>query len=110
MLSDGFGDGEGAMIHVSCAWGEVCYDPEECFIAIESGGPHLTDIVITAMIVEYNGFCCSDTYFGRTPDFTLYPIFKHLGNPHRDPEIPDQWRWDDPFLEIVSAGGNSASE
>lgn len=43
---DAFGDGAGAQIYLGRTWA-ICHDPDEGFIAIGSGGPHLTDIVVT---------------------------------------------------------------
>ena len=94
-LGADYGDGEGALMSVGCAWGGRYYDPEECFIAIHQGGPHLTDVVISTMVVGYEA-----KYIWGHPDFRLDKQFKLLGNPRRE---GDQWRWDDPFLEIVPA-------
>jgi len=93
LLRVGYGDGEGAFMSVECAWKGRYYDPEECFIAIHQGGPHLTDVIISTMVVGYEANW-------EHPDFSRDERFKLLGNPRR---VGDQWRWDDPFLEIVPA-------
>ncbi len=95
-LGNNYGDGEGGWIALSCSWGGVYYDPWECFIAIVYPGPHITDAAISGMVREPHLFLVD----WRHPDFTLYPILQHLGRPRRE---GDQWRWDDPFMEIVPA-------
>ncbi len=87
-----FGDGEGAQIALGSTW-QIYHDPDEAFIALWAGGPHLTDIVVTAFIVMYTGM-------HNTPDFRQNPIYSLLGQPYRE---GDQWRWADPFIEVVPA-------
>lgn len=95
-LTEGFGDGAGAMIYVGCAFSRQHYfDPQECFIAIASGGEHLSDIVVAATITAQHSWIAG--YFARTPDFTQ-PPFHLLGQAYRE---GDQWRWREPFLEVA---------
>lgn len=100
----GFGDGEGAAISVGCARDKpgaaitVQTDPEECFVAIRSGGAHLNDIVITGLVVAYN--LVLNTFGTETPDLAQAPFTPALGKAHKE---GDQWRWDDPFITIVSS-------
>lgn len=89
---DAFGDGAGAQIYLGRTWA-ICHDPDEGFIAIGSGGPHLTDIVVTGFVVLYVG-----SHY--TPDFRLDPMYLALGRPYRE---GDQWRWEDPFIEVIPA-------
>lgn len=86
------------MIYVGCALAlHHNFDPQECFIAIESGGEYLTDIVVAATITAQNANLVG--YFARTPDFSQ-PPFHLLGQAYRE---GDQWRWENPFLEVVPA-------
>jgi len=95
-LFEGFGDGAGSMIYVGCAIAlHHHFDPQECFIAIDSAGGHLTDIVVAATITAQHNNIAG--YFARTPDFSQ-PPFHLLGEAYRD---GDQWRWRNPFLEVV---------
>jgi hypothetical protein len=105
VLPGGFGDGQGAGIAVGCAWDDsdspvhVQTDPEECFIAVLSPGPHLTDITVTASVVGYNWMKAA-TSSQMTPDLAAAPFSPLLGQAYRE---GDQWRWRDPYLEIVAA-------
>ena len=97
-LFEGFGDGAGSTIYVGCAIPtHHFYDPQECFIAIEAGGEHLTDIVVASTITAQNMLLAG--YDARTPDFSQ-PPFHLLGQAYRE---GDQWRWREPFLEVVPA-------
>ncbi|HEX9118008.1 MAG TPA: hypothetical protein VGA61_18210 [Anaerolineae bacterium] len=103
-LGFGDGEGEGAAISVGCARDKpgaaitVQMDPEECFIAIRSGGPHLNDIVITGMVVAYN--LVLNAFGTETPDLAQAPFTPALGKAYKE---GDQWRWDDPFTTVVSS-------
>ena len=98
ILFEGFGDGEGAMIFVGCAIPyHHFYDPQECFIAITAAGEHLTDIVLASTITAENMNHAG--YDARTPEFSQ-PPFHLLGEAYRE---GDQWRWRNPFLEVVPA-------
>ncbi len=95
-LFEGFGDGAGSMIYVGCAIpAHHFYDSQECFIAIEAGGEHLTDIVAASTVTAQNMLHAG--YDARTHDFSQ-PPFRLLGQAYRE---GDQWRWRDPFLEVV---------
>jgi len=97
-LFEGFGDGAGSMIYVGCAIpAHHFHDPQACFIAIETGGEHLTDIVVASTITAQNMLHAG--YDARTPDFSQ-PPFHLLGQAYRE---GDQWRWENPFLEVIPA-------
>ncbi len=96
-LGLGYGDGEGSMIYTGCTLAPaIYYDPQECFIAVEAAGPHLTDVVVSATIVAHNSTLTFMDYW--TPDFTQAPFTPLLGQAQHK---ADQWRWTDPFLEVV---------
>ena len=105
VLPGGFGDGQGAGIAVGCTWDDpdspvhVQTDPEECFIAVVSPGPHLTDISVTASVVGYN-WVKAGSSSQMTPDLAAEPFSPLLGQAYRE---GDQWRWRDPYLEVVPA-------
>ena len=85
------------MIWHGCALAKmVYYDPQECFIAVAAPGPHLTDVVVSATIVAHNSTLTFMDYW--TADFTQAPFTPLLGQAHKE---GDQWRWADPFLEVV---------
>ena len=90
-------DGAGAQLWVGCAENTKLYDPQECFVVVQSSGAHLTDIVVTATILAQN--LRLKPVESATPDFTL-PVFAPLGRAYRE---GDQWRWADPFLVVVPA-------
>ena len=96
-LGLGYGDGVGSMIFTGCALAPaVHYDPQECFIAVTADGPYLTDVVVSTTIVAHNArLTFADR---RTPDFSQAPFTPLLGQAHKE---GDQWRWADPFLEVV---------
>lgn len=89
-----FGDGTGAQLWVGCADDTKRYNPQRCFVVVQSAGVYLTDIVVTATILAQNLRLKPDG--SATPDFTL-PVFAPLGRAYRE---GDQWRWADPFLEV----------
>jgi len=95
-----FGDGSGSVIATGCAAPAVnYYDPQECFIAL---GPvdagHLSDVVIASMVMADGQRL--DYLLDNSPDFRNPPFTPHLGVAIRDDQL-QQWRWQDPFLEIV---------
>jgi hypothetical protein len=105
---EGYGDGAGSMIWVGCAHYyaqrpddgyAVFYDPQECFVAVQSAGEHLTDLLVSATTTAYN-FWTVDTPWGATPEFDKSPFTPLLGQAYRE---GDQWRWRNPFLEVTSA-------
>jgi hypothetical protein len=104
VLPGGFGDGEGGGIAMGCAWDDpdspvhVESDPEECFIAVLSPGPHLTDITVTASVVGYN-WVKAGMSSQMTPDLAASPFSPLLGQAYRE---GDQWRWRDPYLEVAA--------
>jgi hypothetical protein len=70
-------------------------EPLECVIAIEAGGPHLTDIVLSSLILGYHRL--SDS---ATPVFSAAPYSPTLGRATRN-AATGQWRWADPFMAVV---------
>lgn len=92
-----FDDGAGAQLWIGCADNTRLYDPQECFVVVQSPGVHLTDIVVTATILAQDLRLKADDF--ATPDF-MQPIFAPLGQAYRE---GDQWRWEDPFLVVESA-------
>ncbi len=95
-LFEGFGDGAGSMIFVGCAIPyHHFFDPQECFISITASGEYLNDIIVAATITAQNMNHAG--YDARTPDFSQAP-FHLLGQAYRE---GDQWRWREPYLEIV---------
>jgi len=103
-LSASYGDGQGATIWVGCAYDSgdalgVQTDPEECFVTIAAPGPYLSDLLVSATITTFNWLVVQN-YYAMTPDFTQAPFTPHLGRAYRE---GNQWRWEDPFLTIVSA-------
>ncbi len=96
-LLEGFGDGEGAMVYAGCAVAsDHFYSPQECFVTITVGGPHVTDAVVAATITAQNMLVAG--YAARTPDFSRLPFTPALGEAYRE---GDQWRWRDPYLQIA---------
>jgi len=108
-LATGFGDGEGAWVNVGCAQDDphsrayVQTDPEECFVAIKSSGPHLSDLVVSGAIMAYGSVL---GWNDSPPVFSQSPYTPDLGRALRDPDT-GQWRWDDPFIKTVLAPGVS---
>ena len=105
-LSASYGDGQGATIWVGCAYDSddalgIQTDPEECFVTIAAPGPYLTDLLVSATITTFNWLVVQN-YYAMTPDFTQGPFTPHLGQAHKE---GDQWRWEDPFVEVRPAGG-----
>ncbi len=102
--SGGFGDGESAYVVAHRCVGETV-DPNgtiwqnelvTCGITLVAPGPGLTDITIVALVLGYG-----KTYQGNfNPVFSQAP-FIHLGQATREVET-GQWRWADPFLQVVS--------
>ena len=109
-LGFGFGDGESAWLWLGCADDDptsvtyVRQNPEECFIAVAAGGPHLDDIAITAAAMAYG---TRGGWRWNPPDFAQ-ASFADLGQAAREPES-GQWRWKSPFLQLVSVGAPAAS-
>ena len=71
-------------------------DLVECNITLVSPGPGLTDLAIAAAVLGY----------GRAENGSFSPVFDRepftlLGKPVRDIDS-GQWRWSDPFLQVVS--------
>jgi len=104
-LSASYGDGQGATIWVGCAYDSVDalgiqMDPEECYVTIAAPGPHLTDLLVSATITTFNWLVVQN-YYAMTPDFSQGPFTPHLGRAHKE---GDQWRWEDPFVEVWLAG------
>ncbi len=98
-LLEGFGDGEGAMVYAGCAVAsDHFYSPQECFITITASGPHVSDAVVAATITAQNMLVAG--YAARTPDFSRPPFTPLLGEAYRE---GDQWRWRQPYLEVVRA-------
>jgi len=95
-----FGDGLGSVVIVGCAAPAVnYYDPEECFVGLgPADAGHLTDIAIVGMIV--GGKFLAGYVGENAPDFRNPPFTPHLGIAVRDDQL-QQWRWKNPFLEIV---------
>lgn len=105
-LSASYGDGQGATIWVGCAYDSgdalgIQTDPEECFVTIAAPGPYLTDLLVSATITTFNWLVVQN-YYAMTPDFTQGPFTPHLGRARKQ---GDQWRWEDPFLEVRPATG-----
>ncbi len=100
-LPFGMGDGVGSVLAAGCAipWTNH-YDPQECFIGLgPTDAGFLSDIAIVGMIVGENSIY--HTHDGsETPDFRNPPFTPHLGIAVRDDQL-QQWRWKNPFLEIV---------
>lgn len=94
-LTFAFGDGAGAQVWVGCADDTKRYNPQECFVVVQSSGAHLTDIVVTATILAHN--LQLKQVESATPDFML-PVFAPLGQAYRE---GDQWRWANPFLVVI---------
>jgi hypothetical protein len=91
---------------VGCAYDSsdalgVQTDPEECFVTIAAPGPYLTDLLVSATITTFNWLVVGN-YYAMTPDFSQAPFTPHLGRAQKE---GDQWRWEDPFLEVTRAGG-----
>jgi len=103
-LGNIYGDGVGSMIAADCANESTNYhDPQICFIGlgpIDAG--HLTDSAVSAVITAQN--LNYNIYGAETPDFRQAPFTPHLGTAVRDDAL-QQWRWQNPFLEIVPASG-----
>jgi len=104
-LSASYGDGQGATIWVGCAYDSgdalgIQTDPEECYVAIAAPGPYLTDLLVSATITTFNWLVVQN-YYAMTPDFSQGPFTPHLGRAHKE---GDQWRWEDPFVEVWLAG------
>jgi len=58
----------------------------------------LTDVVIATLIMadgQRLGYLVSNA-----PDFRNPPFTPHLGNAIRDDQL-QQWRWQNPFLQVV---------
>jgi hypothetical protein len=99
----GFGDGEsGWVADVGCSTTHQEHntiwpnDLAECNVTLVSPGPGLTDLAIAAAVLGY----------GRAESASFSPVFDRepftlLGKPVRDIES-GQWRWSDPFLQVVS--------
>ena len=99
----GFGDGEsGWVADVGCSTTHQEHntiwpnDLAECNVTLVSPGPGLTDLAIAAAVLGY----------GRAENASFSPVFDRepftlLGKPVRDIES-GQWRWSDPFLQVVS--------
>ena len=99
----GFGDGEsGWVADVDCSTTHEEHNTiwpnelVECGITLVSPGPGLTDLAIAAAVLGY-GKAENSTW---SPAFDREP-FTLLGKPVRDVES-GQWRWSDPFLQVVS--------
>jgi hypothetical protein len=89
----------GSNVGMGCAVsGTNYYNPQECFVSL---GPiddgHLTDIAITAAILGDKARLNYTAY--NTPDMAP-PFTPHLGVAHKG-EATQQWRWNDPLLEVV---------
>jgi uncharacterized protein YraI len=100
----GFGDGESAYIvpngcetthkdQNGTVWPNEVVD---CSIIVVSPGPGLTDIAVAAAALVYG----KDLSWDFSPVFDQGP-YTQLGKAVRDVET-GQWRWQDPFLEVVS--------
>jgi hypothetical protein len=99
----GFGDGEsGWVADVGCSTTHEEHNTiwpnelVECNITLVSPGPGLTDLAIAAAVLGY----------GRAENGSFSPVFDRepftlLGKPVRDIDS-GQWRWSDPFLQVVS--------
>ena len=99
----GFGDGEsGWVADVGCSTTHEEHNTiwpnelVECNVTLVSPGPGLTDLAIAAAVLGY----------GRAENGSFSPVFDRepftlLGKPVRDIES-GQWRWSDPFLQVVS--------
>lgn len=61
---------------------------------------HLTDLLVSATITTFNWLVVQD-YYAMTPDFTPAPFPPALGRAYREGE---QWRWEEPFLEVKPVG------
>lgn len=106
-LSATYGDGQGATIWVGCAYDSgdalgIQTNPEECFVTITAPGPYLTDLLVSATITTFNWLVVQN-YYAMTPDFSQAPFTPHLGRAHKE---GDQWRWEDPFVEVTPFGGS----
>jgi hypothetical protein len=104
-LSATYGDGQGATIWVGCAYDSddalgIQTDPEERFVTIAAPGPHLTDLLVSATITTFNWLVVQN-YYAMTPDLSQGPFTPHLWQAHKE---GDQWRWEDPFVVVVSSG------
>jgi hypothetical protein len=99
----GFGDGEsGWVADVGCSTTHEEHNTVwpnelvECNVTLVSPGPGLTDLAIAAAVLGY----------GRAENGSFSPVFDRepytlLGKPVRDVDS-GQWRWSDPFLQVVS--------
>ena len=72
------------------------YDPQLCYVATAADGPQVSDAVVAATITAQNMLVAG--YSGRTPDFNQPPFTPLLGEAYRE---GDQWRWRQPYLEVV---------
>lgn len=99
----GFGDGEsGWVADVGCSTTHEEHNTiwpnelVECNITLVSPGPGLTNLAIAAAVLGY----------GKAENGSFSPVFDRepftlLGKPVRDIDS-GQWRWSDPFLQVVS--------
>ncbi len=69
-------------------------------MTIAAPGPHLTDLLVSATITTFNWLVVQN-YYAMTPDFSQAPFTPHLRWAYRE---GDQWRWEDPFVAVVSSG------
>ncbi len=103
--SGGFGDGESAYVVVHpCATTHEEHNkiwPNEqvsCDVTLVAPGPGLTDITVAATALGFARSMRGDN--GYTPVYSEEP-FGLLGRATREAES-GQWRWIDPFLQVVS--------
>ena len=99
----GFGDGEsGWVADVGCSTTHEEHNTiwpnelVECNVTLVSPGPGLTDLALAAAVLGY----------GRAENASFSPVFDRepftlLGKPVREMDS-GQWRWSDPFLQVVS--------